>query len=91
MKLWWAGFCVFYAEAHHLKPLGGEHRGPDIEGNLICLCPNHHALFDYFAVRLDVGKLAFCEHTLGAEFVDYHNARVSKGATSKVVKHCSPR
>src|SRR5690606_19162445 len=36
-----------YAEAHHIKPLGSPHDGPDIMGNLICLCPNHHAMLDY--------------------------------------------
>lgn len=36
-----------YAEAHHIVPLGEPHNGPDIESNIIVLCPNHHAMFDY--------------------------------------------
>lgn len=36
-----------YAEAHHLRPLGKPHDGPDIPGNILVLCPNHHADFDY--------------------------------------------
>lgn len=36
-----------YAEAHHLQPLGSPHDGPDIEGNVICLCPNCHVELDY--------------------------------------------
>ncbi len=66
---------VFYAEAHHLQPLGGEHQGRDDRGNLLCLCPNHHALFDYFAMRLDLASLKLNKHPLGQSFIDYHNAR----------------
>ncbi|MFD5635232.1 YDG/SRA domain-containing protein [Streptomyces sp. NPDC127077] len=35
-----------YAEAAHIKPLGRPHTGPDITANVLCLCPNHHVLFD---------------------------------------------
>lgn len=42
-----------YSEAHHIKPLGGGHLGPDIEGNLIVLCPTHHAEFDYGVIAID--------------------------------------
>jgi len=35
-----------YAEAAHIKPLGNPHNGPDVMANLLCLCPNHHVLFD---------------------------------------------
>jgi putative restriction endonuclease len=35
-----------YAEAAHIRPLGRPHDGPDEVGNLLCLCPNHHVLFD---------------------------------------------
>ena len=27
-------------------PLGRPHNGPDTFDNLLCLCPNHHFLFD---------------------------------------------
>lgn len=37
----------YYAEAAHIKPLGAPHNGPDLEENLLCLCPNHHVMFDY--------------------------------------------
>jgi hypothetical protein len=65
---------IFYAEGHHLQPLGGEHKGPDVRGNILCLCPNHHALFDYFAVPLNPAKLRLNKHNLRQSFVDYHNA-----------------
>ena len=29
-----------------LKPLGSPHDGPDTKQNIICLCPNHHVMFD---------------------------------------------
>ncbi|WP_211352812.1 YDG/SRA domain-containing protein [Altererythrobacter ishigakiensis] len=35
-----------YAEGAHIRPLGKPHNGPDTEDNLLCLCPNHHVLFD---------------------------------------------
>ena len=35
-----------YAEAAHIQPLGNPHDGPDVLGNLLCLCPNHHAQLD---------------------------------------------
>ena len=40
----------WYAEVHHLKPLG--HDGPDTESNMLVLCPNHHVLFDYGAIAI---------------------------------------
>ncbi|WP_271765969.1 YDG/SRA domain-containing protein [Aquimarina algiphila] len=36
----------FYAEGAHIKPLGKPHDGDDSVVNLICLCPNHHVMFD---------------------------------------------
>ncbi|MFD6421337.1 YDG/SRA domain-containing protein [Streptomyces sp. NPDC060198] len=35
-----------YAESAHILPLGSPHDGPDVIGNVLCLCPNHHVLFD---------------------------------------------
>lgn len=35
-----------YAEGAHIKPLGKPHNGYDNADNLICLCPNHHVMFD---------------------------------------------
>ena len=41
-----------YAEAAHVKPLGKPHHGPDDQDNIICLCPNHHLLFDLYAFTI---------------------------------------
>jgi len=35
-----------YSEGAHIKPLGKPHNGDDSLANLICLCPNHHVMFD---------------------------------------------
>lgn len=35
-----------HAEGAHVQPLGGGHEGPDVEGNVLCLCPNHHLMLD---------------------------------------------
>lgn len=37
-----------YSEGAHIRPLGRPHHGPDVEPNILCLCPNCH-------VRLDIG------------------------------------
>ena len=79
-----------YAEAHHLKPLGGEHKGADSESNMLVLCPNHHAQFDMMEIAIDpadgktvvdskgqiLGELLFrTEHRLRSEFIQYHYER----------------
>ncbi|NIF06754.1 hypothetical protein F3J23_15005 [Chryseobacterium sp. Tr-659] len=55
-----------YSEGHHLKPLGGEHQGPDISGNIIIVCPYHHTEFDY-------GSIAINPITNLIEHIDPHN------------------
>jgi hypothetical protein len=46
-----------YSEGHHLKPLGSPHFGPDTEGNIIVVCPNHHIMFDRGALCIDPASL----------------------------------
>lgn len=41
-----------YSEAAHIRPLGAPHDGPDTEDNILCLCPNHHVLFDNGAISI---------------------------------------
>jgi hypothetical protein len=43
---------LMYAEAHHIRPLGHPHNGPDSPSNMIILCPNHHAQCDLGAIKL---------------------------------------
>jgi len=41
------------AEGAHIRGLGGSHKGPDVPGNVLCLCPNHHALFDVGGIYVE--------------------------------------
>lgn len=41
-----------YAEAAHIRPLGVPHNGPDTSDNILCLCPNHHVMFDLGAFSI---------------------------------------
>jgi len=69
-----------YAEAHHLKPLGGYHNGPDVLGNIICVCPNHHALLDHGGMQVDPDAFVIpFKHNLAEEYVQYHNSEVFRG------------
>jgi hypothetical protein len=64
-----------YAEAHHIQPLGSPHDGPDIAGNIIVLCPNHHAMCDYGVIRLELDRLRMSNrHAIDTRFADYHNS-----------------
>jgi len=47
-----------YVEAHHLQPLGRDHDGPDFPPNILILCPNHHAAFDFGSLAIDLRSLA---------------------------------
>ncbi|MFI5871945.1 YDG/SRA domain-containing protein [Streptomyces sp. NPDC051445] len=39
-----------HSQGAHVRPLGDPHNGPDVEPNILCVCPNCH-------VRLDVGAV----------------------------------
>jgi len=66
-----------YSEAHHIKPLGKPHNGPDIAADILILCPNHHVLCDYGALRLEFHEAHHHpHHSIGAEFVNYHNEAI---------------
>lgn len=60
-----------YAEAHHVVPLKED--GPDVKENIMCVCPNHHAMLDYKALRLNPEK------TVGVAkaYVQWHNRQVA--------------
>lgn len=48
-----------YVEGAHIRPLGKPHYGPDTMSNILCLCPNHHALFDKGGLYFDDELRAF--------------------------------
>lgn len=77
-----------YLEIHHLRPLGGKHRGKDNWDNMLVLCPNCHAAFDLLAMAVHpkTGCIRCCddkrqrrrrptfhdEHALAMGNVKYH-------------------
>jgi hypothetical protein len=71
------GSC--YAEAHHIKPLGAPHDGPDELGNIICVCPNHHVMLDYFSIPLTIDAIqTHSGHKIQDVYLFYHNERHEK-------------
>jgi hypothetical protein len=76
---------TMYSEAHHIRPLGAPHNGPDVAGNIIVLCPNHHVLFDYGALSLDADKLSIVHgHRIEAKYVAYHNEIIAATVRSQI-------
>ena len=72
-----------YAEAAHIRPLGAPHDGPDVLENLLCLCPNHHVLFDHGGISIaddlsilgQNGVLREARgHNISREHLRYHRA-----------------
>ncbi len=71
-----------YAEGAHIKPLGRPHNGDDSADNIICLCPNHHVMFDKGSFSIDdnleligavPGKLFLhSKHHLNKSNLKYH-------------------
>lgn len=72
----------FYAEGAHIKPLGKPHNGPDSIANLLCLCPNHHLMFDKYCYSINPDTLDLAgiegrlilkdEHSLDKSYLAYH-------------------
>ncbi|GAA1918882.1 hypothetical protein GCM10009837_50110 [Streptomyces durmitorensis] len=52
-----------YSEAAHIRGLGSPHDGPDELPNLLCLCPNHHVLFDGLEIYVDVDGIVRRTHS----------------------------
>jgi len=81
-----------YSEGHHIKPLSGVHRGPDVKNNIIIVCPTHHIEFDYGAIAIDPntnliihidhnnefhGKnLSYTRKDINKEFIKYHHKNI---------------
>jgi len=63
-----------YAEAHHVKPLGSPHDGPDHLGNIVCVCPNCHVKLDYGTIKIDQNIFK----NILPEFIQYHNENIHK-------------
>ena len=80
------------AEAAHIRPLGGKHAGEDTVENVLCLCPNHHALFDRGAFWIGPDGRIGSDHVAdlleevrmtpphepGRQFIDYHRKKIAR-------------
>lgn len=78
----------FYAEAHHIKPLGNKHNGPDIVENVMCVCPNHHVLLDYGAIPINQLDLQTVRgHVFSETYIEYHNTTIygNRGSIGEIV------
>lgn len=78
----------YYAEAAHIQPVGRPHDGPDVTGNMLCLCPNCHILFDHGTIHVDnegyvvgwtrkVRLRKSAGHDLRQECLDYHRTKIA--------------
>ncbi|CAM1372366.1 conserved hypothetical protein [Tenacibaculum litoreum] len=71
-----------YSEAAHIKALGKPHNGPDTKENILCLCPNHHTMFDLGIISIDEDMSVLgiegarlrvhSKHTIDKELIKYH-------------------
>ncbi len=69
----------YYSEAHHIRPLGAPHNGPDVASNIVVLCPNHHVMLDYGVIELKTGSIrVHPNHNIGMEHIEYHNKHIFK-------------
>ena len=77
----------FYIEVHHVRPLGGGHKGLDTHSNMLVLCPNHHAMYDFGIPRFITGESIMIgatnhnlthKHNLAADVIAYHNEEIHK-------------
>ncbi|MFD8786651.1 YDG/SRA domain-containing protein [Kitasatospora sp. NPDC059599] len=82
-----------YAEAAHIRGLGAPHNGPDVAGNVLCLCPNHHTLFDFGTLAIaddltitdratgtELGRLREAPgHQVDPTHLSYHRDHYSEG------------
>jgi len=75
----------FYIEVHHVRPLGGGHKGLDTHLNMLVLCPNHHAMFDFGIPRFITGESIMIgetshnltyKHNLAPDVIAYHNEQI---------------
>lgn len=75
-----------YAESHHIKPLGAQHNGPDIVENIMCVCPNHHALLDYGAIPINLRDLKTTSgHIFNEQYIEYHNTNVYRQVRGSII------
>jgi hypothetical protein len=74
----------YYAEGHHVQPLGQPHNGPDVMGNIMCVCPNCHAKLDFGAIPLEPALVRRAgHHVVEQAYIDYHNLVIYGGGAGE--------
>jgi predicted restriction endonuclease len=82
-----------YAETAHIRGVGRPHNGPDATNNALCLCPNHHKLFDLGSITIDeslqvidetsgkvIGRLRVQQkHHIDGRYLRYHHELYRQG------------
>lgn len=81
------------SEGAHIRALGRPHLGPDVPDNVLCLCPNHHALFDDGGIYITgdlkvhdfhgqvIGPLRkHGKHPISLDHIRYHRGLWRQGA-----------
>lgn len=85
-----------YSEGAHIRPLGKPHDGHDTTENMLCLCPNCHATFDFGMLVIDIKERTWTDlakgingalninvnHKPDPNFADYHRQHIA-GLTSE--------
>lgn len=82
-----------YAEAAHIRALGKPHNGPDLAGNILCLCPNHHTLFDFGMLSI-ADDLTITDRATGARLGrlrEVRGHRIDQGHLAYHREHHSER
>ena len=89
-----------YSEAAHIRPLGTPHNGPDAVDNILCLCPNHHVLFDNGAIYIaddlslngdDTNVLTVHpNHRINRQHLAYHREHLAVVAMDRLLESEAP-
>jgi len=75
-----------YSEAHHIRPLGRPHNGPDISENIVILCPNHHAMLDLGMMPLTLEMFPkHRTHEIHIDYINYHNTTIYPQSRHKLI------
>lgn len=82
-----------YSEGAHIKPLANQPvGGPDIPGNILCLCPNCHVLFDGLAMWIGPDGMVYLHgeptrvltvntgHRIDPAYLEFHRKRCEQAA-----------
>lgn len=78
------------SQGAHIRPLGAPHHGVDNLGNVLCLCPNCHVLFDGLVMWVDPEGMVYlhgkptkrltvrADHRINSIHFDYHLERCER-------------